>query len=219
MGNEASALSSPNIQLKRVYEPSEGGDGVRILVDRLWARGVSKDAAKLDAWMKELGPTAELRTWFGHQAGRWDAFVEKYHLELKTPLRQLLLVELQGIAAGSTLTLVYGTRDTEENEAVVLRHSLLHEGMHAGGTWDAPTKLLVTASVVAAAHRDANAPESVLKRFASPILEGPEFDNALQELLISGKLRKSSDGWQLTTSGDREARQLARADAAQGASS
>jgi uncharacterized protein YeaO (DUF488 family) len=219
MGNEASTPASPAIQLKRAYEPSEVDDGVRVLVDRLWARGVSKDAADLDAWMKELGPTADLRKWFGHQAGRWDAFVGKYRLELKTPLRQLLLAELQGIAAGSRLTLIYGAHDTKENEAVVLRHSLLHDTIHADGTWDATTKLLVTASAVAAAHRDANAPELVLKLFASPVLAAPEFDSALQELLTRGKLRKSSDGWQLTTSGDREARQLAGGDVAEGASS
>jgi uncharacterized protein YeaO (DUF488 family) len=218
MGHGDVSTMPSTIRLKRAYEPSEAGDGVRVLVDRLWARGVSKDAANLDAWMKELGPTAELRTWFGHQAGRWDAFVGKYRLELETPLRQLLLAELQGIAGGSTLTLVYGARDTKENEAVVLRHYLLGDTIRADGTWDAPTKLLVTASVVAAAHRDVIAPESVLKLFASPILAAP-FDGALQCLLTGGKLRKSSDGWQLTSSGDRAARQLASADAAKGASS
>jgi len=88
------------VAIKRVYEKPDPTDGTRILVDRLWARGVSKDAADLDAWMKELGPTDELRTWFGHQPNRWDAFVETYRHELATPLRQLLLAELQGVAGG-----------------------------------------------------------------------------------------------------------------------
>jgi uncharacterized protein YeaO (DUF488 family) len=219
MGNDASPPAFPAIQLKRAYEPPAVDDGVRVLVDRLWARGMSKDAANLDAWMKELGPTAELRKWFGHDAKRWDAFVRKYRLELKTPLRQLLLAQLQGIARGSTLTLVYGARDTTENEAVVLRHSLLGDTIRADGTYDAPARLLVTASVVAAAHQDVIAPESLVKVFASPILAAPEFDGALRELLTRGKLHTSSDGWQLTSSGARDARQLANADAARGASS
>jgi len=128
----------PSIRLKRAYESPESADGVRVLVDRLWARGVSKENAALDAWMKELGPSDELRTWFGHRPKRWDAFVDKYRRELSTPLRQLLLAELQGIAGGRTLTLVYGARDTKQNEAVVLRHYLLHDSPRTDATWDGP---------------------------------------------------------------------------------
>jgi uncharacterized protein YeaO (DUF488 family) len=209
MGSEAFKPASSAIRLKRAYEAPEADDGTRVLVDRLWARGVSKDAAKLDAWMKELGPSAELRTWFGHQPEHWDAFVGKYRLELATALRRLLLAELQGIAAGSILTLVYGAHDTKENEAVVLRQYLLHDTIHPDVAWDASTKLLVTTAVVAAAHHGAIAPDSGLKLFASPIMAAPELDGALKELVTSGKLRQSSAGWQLTSNGDREVRQLA----------
>ncbi len=200
------------VAIKRIYEKPESSDGTRVLVDRLWARGVSKDVAALDAWMKELGPTDELRTWFGHQPNRWDAFVEKYRYELATPLRQMLLAELQGVAGGAPVTLVYGARDTKENEAVVLRDYLLQERAHPGDTWDAPTKLLLTAAVVAAAHRDAVAPTPGLKRLASPILRVHELDSALKELVTRGALRESAGGWQLTPRAQRQVRQLSCAD-------
>jgi uncharacterized protein YeaO (DUF488 family) len=214
---KVTSTSSSVVQLKRAYESPEVSDGVRVLVDRLWPRGVSRDTANLDAWMKELGPSDQLRRWFGHQPALWDAFVRKYRLELATPLRRFLLVQLQGIAAESTLTLVYGARDAQENEAVVLRQTLLGESIDPDGTWDAATQLLVTASVVAAAHRDATVPVSSLKLFASSILTGSRLDDALDGLLRSGKLRVLPRSWQLTTSGYREVRQLASANSANGA--
>lgn len=213
MGSEASTTASSPIQLKRAYQSPETGDGVRVLVDRLWARGVSKEAAHLDAWMKELGPTGALRTWFGHQPERWDAFADKYRHELATPLRQLLLAELQGVARESVVTLVYGARDTKENEAVVLRQSLLHDMAHPDDTWDAPTKALVTVAVVAAARHDAIAPAAGLRLFASPILTAREFDGALKELLTNGQLRECSDRWQVTPRGQRRIGELASKEA------
>ncbi len=200
------------VAIKRIYEASAPSDGTRVLVDRLWARGVSKEAADLDAWMKELGPSDELRTWFGHQPGRWDAFVAQYRQELATPLRQLLLAELQGVVRGSPVTLVYGAHDTKENEAAVLRDYLLQDRVHPDDTWDAPTKLLLTAAVVAAAHPDAVAPASRLKRLASPILSAHEFDGALKELVADGSLRESVGGWQLTPRARQQVQQLSGAD-------
>lgn len=198
------------IALKRVYEPPAPSDGVRVLVDRLWARGISKDAAELAAWMKELGPSSELRKWFGHEPARWDAFVERYRQELQTPLRQLLLAELQGVAVGSPVTLVYGARDTQENEAVVLRNYLLHEQAHPpDGPWDAPTKLLLTVAVVAAAHADAIAPAEAVTQFASPILRPRDLDRAQAELESDGYLRQSAGGWQLTTHAQQRVKRLA----------
>jgi len=205
-GDDKTALSI--IRLKRAYEAPEAGDGLRVLVDRLWARGVSKDAADLDAWLRELGPTDKLRTWFGHQPDRWDEFGEKYRHELETSLRQLLLAELQGVAKVSTLTLVYGAHDTKENEAVVLRDYLLHETAHPNAQWDAPTKLLISAAVVAAARHDSVAPASRLKLFVSTILTAQEFDGSLKELLTGGLLRESSDGWKLTARGQQRIRQV-----------
>jgi uncharacterized protein YeaO (DUF488 family) len=206
------AEHSVRVAIKRVYEKPEPSDGTRVLVDRLWARGVAKDAADLGAWMKELGPSDELRTWFGHQPDRWDAFVAKYRQELTTPLRQLLLAELQGVARGAPVTLVYGAHDTKENEAAVLRDYLLQDQAHPDDTWDAPTKLLLTAAVVAAAHPEAVALASGVKRFASPILSAHEFDSALTKLVADGSLRESGEGWQLTPRARQQAQQLARAD-------
>jgi uncharacterized protein YeaO (DUF488 family) len=200
------------VAIKRIYEAPEPTDGTRVLVDRLWARGVSKDAADLDAWMKELGPTDELRTWFGHVPNRWDAFVAKYRQELQAPLRQLLLAEIQGVARGSPVTLVYGARDTKENEAAVLRDYLLQDRVHPDDTWDAPTKLLLTAAVVAVAHPDAIAPTSGLKRFASPILSAHELDDALKKLVADGSLRESAGGWRLTPRARQQVQQFSRAD-------
>ena len=207
MRREDSRTISPAIQLKRAYESPESGDGVRVLVDRLWTRGVSKDDADLDAWMKELGPTAELRKWFGHRSERWNEFTGRYLQELATPLRQLLLAELQGIARGPKLTLVYGARDTKENEAVVLRHYLLHETAHSGANWSAAAKLLFTIAALADAHHDAIAPSASLTQFASPILTGQEIDDGLKYLLSNGLLRQSSDGWRVTANGLRRIRQ------------
>jgi uncharacterized protein YeaO (DUF488 family) len=180
-------------------------------VDRLWARGVSKDAADLDAWMKELGPSDELRTWFGHQPDRWDAFVAKYRQELETPLRQLLLAELQGVARDSSVTLVYGAHDTKENEAAVMRDYLLQGQAHPVESRGASTGLLLTAAAVAAAHPDAVATRAGLRRFASPILSADEFDGALTKLVADGSLRESGEGWLLTPRAQQQAQQLARA--------
>jgi uncharacterized protein YeaO (DUF488 family) len=206
------AEHSVRVAIKRVYEKPKPSDGTRVLVDRLWARGVSKAAADLDAWMKALGPSDELRTWFDHEPNRWDAFVAKYWQELATPLRQLLLAELQGVARGAPVTLVYGARDTQENEAAVLRDYLLHEQAHPVETWDAPTKLLLTAAIVAAAHPEAVARAAGVKRFVSPILSADEIDGALTKLVADGSLRESAGGWQLTPRAQRQMQQLARAD-------
>jgi uncharacterized protein YeaO (DUF488 family) len=206
------AEHSVQVAIKRVYEKPEPSDGTRVLVDRLWARGVSKDAADLGAWMRELGPSDELRTWFGHQPNRWDAFGAKYRQELATPLRQLLLAELQEVARDSSVTLVYGAHDTKENEAAVLRDYLLQDQAHPDDTWDAPTKLLLTAAVVAAAHPEAVALTSGVKRFASPILSAHEFDSALAELVADGSLRESAGGWQLAPRARQRVQQLARTD-------
>jgi uncharacterized protein YeaO (DUF488 family) len=203
---------SVRVAIKRAYEKPEPADGVRVLVDRLWTRGVSKDAADLDAWMKELGPSDELRTSFGHQPDRWDMFVAKYRQELATPLRQLLLAELQGVARNSTVTLVYGAHDTKENEAAVLRDYLLRDQAHPTDSWDAHTRLLLTAAAVAAAHPDAVAPTPGLKRFASPILSAHEIDSALTELVADGSLRESAGGWKLAPRARQRVQQLAGAD-------
>ncbi len=107
-------------QTKRVYDEPSASDGYRILVDRLWPRGVSKERAALDLWLKEVAPSTELRKWFGHDPGKWAEFVQRYGTEIKS--HPALTEELCRIGTEhETVTLLFGTRDVERNEAVVLK--------------------------------------------------------------------------------------------------
>jgi uncharacterized protein YeaO (DUF488 family) len=111
-----------DIRLKRAYEPACAEDGYRVLVDRLWPRGVSKKQAKLDEWEKELAPSSELREWFGHEPGRFGEFRRRYIDELRAKTTRLK--ELRQRARTGTLTLVYSAHDSEHNDAVVLAEVL-----------------------------------------------------------------------------------------------
>ncbi|MBN8726340.1 MAG: DUF488 domain-containing protein [Xanthomonadales bacterium] len=113
---------APDIRLKRAYEAPAGDDGTRVLIDRLWPRGVSKADAALDLWLKDVAPSAELRTWFGHDPARFAEFRERYTAELRANPEPLQ--KLRDIAKEGRLTLVYSARDSEHNDAVVL-HELL----------------------------------------------------------------------------------------------
>ena len=190
--------------------PDAGGPR---LVDRLWPRGVSKETAHLDAWMKDLGPSDELRTWFGHRPDRWNSFQQRYQEELRVPLRQLLLAELQSVARRSTLTLVYGARDSSENEAVVIRDYLLGNHPEPDQSWDGARSLLATIGVVAAAHAAAQATTSTLRLFVTPHLTDRKLETALQALQSNGMVRESSDGWHLTPRALKDVRQLSDATA------
>jgi uncharacterized protein YeaO (DUF488 family) len=106
------------LQLKRAYEPPARSDGRRILVDRLWPRGLSKESAAINEWMKEIAPSAELRRWFGHDPERWLEFQRRYRQELRA--RDDLVREIAKLASRGRVTLVYGARDEEHNDAVVL---------------------------------------------------------------------------------------------------
>ena len=119
----STAIRASDIRLKRAYEPPGPADGQRILVDRLWPRGVSKAEAKIDRWMKDLAPSSALRTWFAHDPGRWDEFRRRYRAELKQHASDM--GELRRLARGGTVTLVYAARDEARNDAVVLRNALL----------------------------------------------------------------------------------------------
>jgi uncharacterized protein YeaO (DUF488 family) len=110
------------IMIKRVYDPASEGDGERILVDRLWPRGVTKEAARISSWMKELGPTTELRKWFGHDPSRWEEFRRRYAGELQARDRQALLGDLAARSRQGVVTLVFGARDREHNHAIVLKN-------------------------------------------------------------------------------------------------
>jgi len=114
----------PTIRTKRAYAPRAAGDGFRVLVDRLWPRGVTKRAAAVDLWARELAPSAALRVWFGHVPARFDAFAARYRRELEQPAARRLLDELRKRAATGQVTLVYGARDQVHNGAEVLRRLL-----------------------------------------------------------------------------------------------
>ena len=110
------------VQIKRVYEPPSSNDGHRVLIDRLWPRGVSRHRARLDGWVKELAPSTELRQWFGHDPGRFEEFRRRYIEELRDERPRL--AALRRRARDGTLTLVYSAHDTEHNDAVVLAEIL-----------------------------------------------------------------------------------------------
>lgn len=116
-------IPASHIVLKRAYEPADASDGSRVLVDRLWPRGVAKADAKLDAWMKEIAPSTELRKWFGHDPARWEEFQARYREELDA--HGDLIADLRTLARKGRLTLVYSARDEARNDAVVLRARLL----------------------------------------------------------------------------------------------
>jgi uncharacterized protein YeaO (DUF488 family) len=120
-----------DIRLKRAYEPAAPSDGYRVLIDRLWPRGVSRERAKLDEWEQELAPSTELREWFAHDPSRFQEFRRRYIEELRP--RRSRLTELRRRARIGTLTLVYSARDTEHNDAVVLAN-VLRRGLPKGGS-------------------------------------------------------------------------------------
>ena len=113
------------IHTRRVYAPPEPDDGQRILVDRIWPRGLSRDQAALDAWLKDLAPSTELRRWFGHDPQRWDGFCRRYRAELEQ--RPQALAELRLWLDAGPVTLLFAARDTEYNNAVALRAYLLDQ--------------------------------------------------------------------------------------------
>jgi len=112
----------PQIHVKRIYEEPNRSDGFRVLVDRLWPRGISKEKAALDLWMKTVAPSTELRQWFGHDPKRWKEFAKRYRTELLEHTSEL--AELRSRARKGRLTLLFGARDSEHNEAIVLKEAL-----------------------------------------------------------------------------------------------
>ena len=112
------------IHLKRAYETASTDDGLRILVERLWPRGVSKQKGKIDLWLKELAPSAELREWYGHDPQRWPAFRKRYQAELKRHGDLPKLLKL--VTEARTVTFVYAASDQERNSAVVLKEYVEH---------------------------------------------------------------------------------------------
>ena len=115
------------IAIKRAYEAASTKDGYRVLVDRLWPRGVTKAQLKIDAWMREIGPSASLRKWYGHDPEKWEEFRNKYRQELSKPPRKAFLDELTDRARKGQVTLVFSARDTERSNAAVIAEMIRPE--------------------------------------------------------------------------------------------
>jgi uncharacterized protein YeaO (DUF488 family) len=116
-----------SIQVRRAYEEPQRSDGCRILVDRLWPRGLSKQAAQLDLWLKEIAPSTELRKWYGHDPAKFAAFSARYREELREPVRQGALTEVRKLAHRRPVTLLTATKDVAHSEATVLADLLRGE--------------------------------------------------------------------------------------------
>lgn len=112
--------SAPMIHLKRAYEPAAAADGYRVLVERLWPRGLRKVNAHIDEWLKDVAPSHALRRWFGHEPSRFSEFRERYRRELRTEPARTVLTALANRAARGTVTLIYSAHDEAHNNAVVL---------------------------------------------------------------------------------------------------
>jgi len=117
------------VSIKRVYEAPSSNDGYRILVDRLWPRGLTKEAASIDLWLKDVAPSAELRAWFGHEPARWPHFVRRYRLELQAAAcPREAFDHMCKLAGERTVTLVYGAKNEAHNNAVALKQILAEVG-------------------------------------------------------------------------------------------
>ena len=115
------------IKVKRVYETPSKDDGLRVLVDRIWPRGLSKRSAHIDIWMREIAPSTKLRTWFGHDPERWKGFCSRYASELEANADAVKRLKTQ--SKTGTVTLLYGAKDTVHNNAIALRR-FLRNGVH-----------------------------------------------------------------------------------------
>lgn len=116
-------IPASHVRIKRAYEPPAADDGKRILIDRLWPRGIRKEALALHQWAKELSPSTELRQWFGHDPALWPEFRQRYAAELQPHAE--LLESLRALARQGTITLVYGAHDETHNNAIAMREFLL----------------------------------------------------------------------------------------------
>ena len=110
------------VKIKRAYEPPDESDGARILVDRLWPRGLTKEKASIDLWLKEIAPSTELRKWYAHDPAKWKSFRRRYETEISH--KEDLVKILKQKAREGTITLIYGARDEKHNEALILKQLL-----------------------------------------------------------------------------------------------
>ena len=117
-------MTGPHVRLQRAYDEPTPDDGYRVLVDRVWPRGRTKEHLRLDEWARDLGPSTQLRKWFGHDPARWTEFQVRYHAELADPGRSRTLDELAERARRARVTLVFGAHDAEHNHARVIADEL-----------------------------------------------------------------------------------------------
>ncbi|MCX5311277.1 DUF488 domain-containing protein [Streptomyces sp. NBC_00154] len=132
-GEEWSTVGSSSVRVRRVYDPQEDGDGTRVLVDRLWPRGVAKDRARIDRWLKDLTPSNELRSWYHEDrtGTRYDDFVDRYRAELADPVHTAAVHELvELVRAGGPVTLVTAVKDVPHSHVPVLVEHVEHELRH-----------------------------------------------------------------------------------------
>ena len=122
----------PDVRVRRVYEQAEPDDGTRVLVDRLWPRGLRKDAARFDEWAKDVAPSSELRTWYGHDPAKFGEFCRRYTAELSQGTPRDALDRLGALAAAGPVTLLTATHDVDHSQAAVLAQLLRRPGAAAG---------------------------------------------------------------------------------------
>lgn len=118
-------MSAMQLHLKRVYEPPAASDGLRVLVDRLWPRGVKKEDAAVDLWLKDIAPSPDLRKWFGHEPEKWPEFRRRYRAELREKGSEI--ATLRDFGGGKRVTLLFGAKDEAHNQAVVLKEFLQND--------------------------------------------------------------------------------------------
>ena len=119
---------APEVQVRRIYEDPRRDDGQRVLVDRIWPRGVSKERAHLDEWCKQIAPSTDLRTWYGHDPDKFDEFDRRYRAELEEPQRAMAFAHLRELAARGRLTLLTASKRSDISEATVLANLLNAHG-------------------------------------------------------------------------------------------
>ena len=166
------------LRIKRVYEPATPGDGARVLVDRLWPRGLNKEEAHLDDWLRDLAPSDDLRKWFGHDPQRFAEFQKRYERELEDEAARTLLDELARQAARGTVTLVFAAKDAEHNNAVVLARAIERR---------------VRRLAAAASRRKASAPavKAKAKAAARPPARSPTGARAARRASTGGRRARS----------------------------
>lgn len=132
-------LRKTAIRVRRIYEPPSRSDGARLLIDRLWPRGLRKQDARIDQWLKDLAPSTRLRKWFGHRPERWNEFRRRYAVELRQQRKELR--EIRSLAQGRRVTLLFSAHDGEHNNAIALRDVLIRgRGITAAGRQRRPRR-------------------------------------------------------------------------------